>query len=816
MIPSPPERPEQPPWFRIARLVGAAVLVLWIALIYIYYLRSNTGLLPSADRPLGVFGGLFGQWSFSLANTPPLEFAQALFALALTHGLGWLLLKALDVRAEPIGFHALAFLLGFGVSGIAIELLTMAGLLYFWALWPLWVALYGGAYWLWKRRPAEYALIHESAPGQEPDPAIPPLPESVAAKLFLAGAGALIALITIATFWHALFYPETYWDSLILYLGYGRMTFLEHAFPFKAEAQVGIGLGANYPHLFSNYGAMASTLFASWSDLPQRLAAPFAMAASTALVYAAALAVWRSHLTAAGAALLFRAVPYGIAYSMWASDYAFATYFCAAFLYAIVIYVQRPRAGEFWALTLLPAAAMHLNYLMGLLWVVWLVAVLLTALLSVPAGPALARLMAPLRSRRAWTIYLVCVALSLPWHIRNTVLTGNPVYAFFPEIFTASVRVNPEVLRSAELEWYRNGDGIARPAEFYYDLNKGISRDESNDDFSRQAGLAERLQASWYFWVGFDALLTSEQGVRSSYLWRAAHLLNILRAESRASGRAYNDRVYLLIWPHTYKMTPLMPAFFFPALALAGLWLLGQSVGWLRAQRREEIVLVASAAMLSAALLAYIYLLADFYLYQIIGIVAPASLVGGFLIQKVRETANQRHLLTGALGVLLLLQAVTPGLAFALMGFKFTSATTFLGQPFSQTGLDAFRNPGLDPAIFYRLRYGQDPDIWDYVNENLKGERLLTHENRHYVFDPAITLVHLDDWAMQQGWQPMTPQERYEFLREHDLRYYLRTENEFRHKINSRLGMAKQEAAGGLREIRRAGSNVLFEIVEPE
>ena len=53
------------------------------------------------------------------------------------------------------------------------------------------------------------------------------------------------------------------------------------------------------------------------------------------------------------------------------------------------------------------------------------------------------------------------LALSSTWYIRNQILTGNPVYAFFPNIF-GGVRINPEVLASAEKEWIANGDGVSR------------------------------------------------------------------------------------------------------------------------------------------------------------------------------------------------------------------------------------------------------------------------------------------------------------------------------------------------------------------
>ena len=64
-------------------------------------------------------------------------------------------------------------------------------------------------------------------------------------------------------------------------------------------------------------------------------------------------------------------------------------------------------------------------------------------------------------ARTFLTVVAVSLAVASPWYIRNTVLTGNPVYAFFYNIFP-SKHVNPAVMKSAELEWRLNGDGLGR------------------------------------------------------------------------------------------------------------------------------------------------------------------------------------------------------------------------------------------------------------------------------------------------------------------------------------------------------------------
>lgn len=786
---------------RAAAIVGSALLLLWATLVTIYFFRTNF-------HALAVFPALLGSYTFSLANSPPLEMAQVLLAAGLPFALGLCVVRLARVQAGIMGRLALAYALGFGLSGIAFVLLTMAGGLHAIPAWILWLLLLGGA----------RALVYtrRGLPPAEPCERTP-LPGGWVDRVFLGGAAVMIVLITLATFWHALFFPETYWDSLILYLGYGRMTFLEHAFPFKAEAQVGIGLGANYPHLFSNHAAVCSTLFNHWSDLHARFAAPLAGLCATILIHQTLLILWQSHTTAAAGTLLFRAVPNGIAYSTYASDYAFSMLFIAAFLYCLALHARDRSRGTLALLTLIPAISMHLNYLMGILWIPWALGVIAVAWLGQERQTLAGATRGLLRDRFLWIVFLAGLALASPWYIRNLMLTNNPVYAFFPNIFTSSIRVNRDVLKSAELEWFRNGDGVGRVAEIYHDFRTGAPREESDPAFRREATVGDRVRSSFLFWVGFDVVRLHEDSIETGpWMQRLLHLLRVGRVDP-AAARELGPDLRLVLWPHGYKMMTLFPAWFFPALLLAAVFCLYRAAS--RRERGElfavRAVTLGGAAAVALLLLAYEYLIADLYLYQIIGIVVPAAVVATLAFHAMERIGGRAGAILRAVAfALVLVQGIAPGLAFGLMNFKFFGTRELDGQLFSQLHLDAFRNPGMPRELFYRLCYGEDVAMWNYLNEQLRGERLLTHENRHYVIDPSITLVHLDDWDMQQGYDLPDAQATAAFLRQHNIRYYLRVPNEANHVINRRLGMERLEQAGRLREMYRAGGNVLFELVE--
>ncbi|MDI6784075.1 MAG: hypothetical protein QME64_08290 [bacterium] len=267
-------------------------------------------------------------------------------------------------------------------------------------------------------------------------------------KYFYLTCLTLIILITFLTFYHALFYPETYWDSLIYYLHYGKMIYQQQGFPTLVCAQVGLGLGANYPHLYPLIGGTLSLLFGGYSDLFGQFFAPFAGLLATLLVYYLTKSFYaednqHAKLIAIATALLFRSVPLGIAYFTYASDYALVMLFTTGFLYTGFQYIKTKETVYLCLTGLITAFQTHINYL-G-----WLFFPLLILLFFLGKE----------QGKKALPIFSISLLLALPWYIRNWLVTGNPVYAFYPEIFGGK-HINPEVLASCYKEWTANSIGV--------------------------------------------------------------------------------------------------------------------------------------------------------------------------------------------------------------------------------------------------------------------------------------------------------------------------------------------------------------------
>lgn len=711
--------------------------------------------------------------------------------------LGWLVLDWFEDCIPTAPRLALAFALGCGITGVVFELITLAGLLYQPVVAAVWCILLGLAWGVrrWRRSQLdplypkeEGALVRDRRRGSALayfwDNTLGP--SNTTDKSIALGVWCVIGVISLLILIHGIALPETYWDSLILYMGYARMMFDQHSFPVKVCGQVGIGLGANYPHLYPLLTAQTATLAGAWNDVYAQLLPPLAGIASVILVYATVLEFTRDRLLSAACALLFRAVPYGIAYFQYASDYAVAILFTAAFLYAAGRYIVSGSRSALFLMWGFPAFAVHINYLM---WVLWPVALLATVLAHVRGGSC-ERFTVPqaesvpsehdeweddwelederdltpyeikawnelnhterlslrdfLRSKLWWGTLLISLVVASPWYIRNIVVTGNPVYAFFYNIFP-SKNVNPEVMRSAEVEWRLNGDGLGRVGKT----------------------LGEKLSNSWYYFV---------------------------------------------TGPHHWKLGPVFIGYVVPGVLLFFAALLVAGVKWWRSRREcpgtekfsplddwTKFSLVAT--LLFFLLWFYAYCVADMYLYQII-VVLPVFAVFIARLFEFCPTVFTRR----TLYILCLIVGIAPGILMAAMGFKLKKSGMVGAMPYSQLTLTALRNPFIDKDLFLRMEFDGDMTMLRHVNALAPGTILLTHENRHLLLDPKIKIVHLDDWEVQQTYRkPLA--ERLRILDALGIQFYLYVPNEDKHRVNSLVGMDELIDSGYFREVFRTDSS---------
>lgn len=711
--------------------------------------------------------------------------------------LGWLVLDWFEDAMPTAPRLALAMTLGSGIIGVACELVALAGFLTRPATFVLWGLLMAVALVVrrWRRSQPDRFYPDEDPLFARQRRRANALryfwkntlaPANPIDASFLVATWSLIGIISLLVGLHAIGLPETYWDSLILYVGYARALFEQHSFPIKICGQVGIGLGANYPHLYPLLTAQTATLAGRWDPVYAQVLPPVAGVASVVLVYATVLEFTRDRLLAASSALVFRAVPYGIAYFQYASDYAIAMLFTAAFLYAAARYLVSGTTSALWLTWLLPAFAVHINYLM---WILWPVALIATLLAHVRGGSCEQLTDTPLSSCRrldsedplrheltlafsphllryeekAWAelhhcqrlapgkllvspqfvaVIAIAMALASPWYIRNIVLTGNPVYAFFYQIFP-SKNVNPAVMKSAEVEWRLNGDGLGRVGRTLW----------------------EKLANSWYYFV---------------------------------------------TGPHHWKLGPVFIAFVVPGVLLfLGQCAWRESKNWQRLRPSgtkspiwddwSKFSLLATT--LFFLLWFYAYVVADMYLYQII-IILPLFAIFAARVLEYCPTIRLRR----SLSVLCLIIGLAPGVLMGAMGFKLKTTGRIGSFVYSQLTLSALRNLFIDPDLFYRMEFNGDMTMLRHINALPRGTAVLTHENRHLLLEPHIQIVHLDDWPVQRAYTK-PPEERVRILDALGIEYYLYVPNEDKHRANSWLGMDELIKLGYFREILRTDSS---------
>ncbi|MCX7020227.1 MAG: glycosyltransferase family 39 protein [bacterium] len=627
---------------------------------------------------------------------------------------------------------ALALTLGMGLAGFVFELMAMARLLSRWQVAAAWLVMIT-VLWLLRNRRKRHkiqacplaqthlrhsGLEHSSAAANPRRHAL--LPAGVPARCYYIAALVACAVICFLVSAHAIAFPETYWDSLILYVAHGRRIFEQHGFPYKVVGQVGIGLGANYPHLYSLLAAQTAALAGEWNDVYAQTISPAACIASALLVHATALDLTRDRIAAISAVLLFLSVPYGIAYFQYATTYSVAILFTAAFIYLLFKYVSGREIRHFALMMLVAAFAVHINYLM---WILWVAAAAGLAVTFVGSGNPRPITELP----RVLLIMVIALLLASPWHIRNTIVTGNPVYAFFNNIFPG-IHVNPAVMRSAETEWLLNGDGLGRAGR----------------------ALSAKIVNSWsYFVTG----------------------------------------------PQHWKLAPVFMAFAVPGFVVSLMRVLGWSRRrWRTRKERIRASFGCACATLFVLLWFYAYVIADYYLYQVI-IVLPLFGVYSCYVFDICRTRPARTVLCA----LCLVIGITPGITMALMGFKLKKGGEIGGMPYSQIGLTALHNPFLDRTVFYRMEYGADMDIFARLERMPAAERLLTHENRHLLLNKGPAIIHLDDWEVQPAYG-QRPEQRIAILDALGIGYYLYVPNEDNHAANSWLGVDELIGLGYFKE----------------
>ena len=152
-----------------------------------------------------------------------LEIGIGVGGIILIQFAGWLFLRCFRIYVPPSVAWALAFVMGVGVCGVLYTFVAMAGLLIQWVAVVLFVVLLialtrsarrtghqadvGLATEAWKVYDADRraAVQRESQTWLEP---VGGVEKCLSGLMWL-----LIGLITALTFYHALFFPETYWDS---------------------------------------------------------------------------------------------------------------------------------------------------------------------------------------------------------------------------------------------------------------------------------------------------------------------------------------------------------------------------------------------------------------------------------------------------------------------------------------------------------------------------------------------------------------------------------------------------------------------------
>ena len=424
---------------RLYVLVGTA----WLVLVLGHFLFVNPWGKPLwTDVPASLLGIAFQPGRFLSGLVSVIITAVTHAVYLLVYGLvGWVYVRRRLPETNRSQQVCLAVLLGMILVGLPLHLLGSFHLL---GRWQTLVT-----------PPAVAALLFLLPRRATPERRTEPTPQATEPKLdrwIGYTAWALICVISALTFYHALGFPVDYWDALIYYVDYAQRSWEEHGFPTVVCGQVGIGLGANYPHLFHVLEVLGAHIAGEWSDIYGQLLPPVLGLITLGLLAGLLRNLFANSLVTALGVLTFRAIPYGITYQVWVSDYSLVMACTAGFFYCVERFLRERDWRWFEAAALLCAAMPNINYL-G--WIYFPILCLAPLLLGGKAKSS-DRIL-----RRALPMLAVATLLAVPWYIRNIVVTGNPVYAFFHNVLDGK-RIDPEVMESCQIEWLSNGDGPAQ------------------------------------------------------------------------------------------------------------------------------------------------------------------------------------------------------------------------------------------------------------------------------------------------------------------------------------------------------------------
>lgn len=710
--------------------IPGVFLFCWAAAFYLTFLPKEP---PFVSVPETFVSTLFSRGMYFPVE-PPLfiHLCRTCFALALIGGVGTLFIRRVQGRGPGRTDWILGFAMGMVLIAVPLEILAIFHLLSQWSVIASLVLAAGVAALPWSRwvgpqdepsrRPDS-----EGAPSAGTEPDSPPGWE----RGVWWCAVALIGIISAFTFYHAVLLPVVYHDSLIYYVNYAKWTYQDGGFPVKVCAQVGLGLGANYPHLYHLIQVVPAFLFRAWSDTPGQFLPPFLGVLSTILVYRTARTLDQGKFLSILVALLFRSIPYGVAYFIHASDYALAMFFTALFFYLAARLFREPDLPFLLFLGLTAAGAAKVNYLMPFLSLVFLLIAVWRMQKTVSAG----------ERKRVIAVLVVCLVIGSTWYVRNWVVAGNPVYPFFHGIFGGK-NIDEDVLRSCEVEWLRNGEGVER---FVSEMEANF-RDQL-ETMGPVSRFLTRLK-----WVTWDMFVAAEP----NYHW---------------------------------KFAPILVGFAVPGFVL----LLVSMVSGLRSRIGSRRAFVFLTLGVFLFLLFYEYVISGIYLYQIIVIVVPISFLA---IPPLR--AMSAPALRAAAAILVLLIGIVPGLSVAIVGMK--QMTAVRGPASARFQLPFMYLDEIDVSVagreitsprekFVALKFGDDYAMWTWMNDHLEeNSTVLSHENRHHYLRRDIDIVHLDDCDLIRFYgKPWDDVRRY--LAENDILYYLRIPNERNHPILRQLGL---------------------------
>jgi hypothetical protein len=259
------------------------------------------------------------------------------------------------------------------------------------------------------------------------------------ANLKLGFAACLaICVIFLFCFYHAIFTVITHWDAIVYHAVIPIFMYRYHAFPIMAGPSIGIEMSANFPPLFSAFGAYYYVQICAVEDFYLKIVPPIMGILTVLMVYKIG-SFLDGEKYGILSALFLAMTPLFFRYSIYATSYSTLAFYMTISVLFLLLGITRMKS-KYWVMSgVFYGFALLTSYLALYLVPFFILAVIYNLINVENKGKSFLK--------SALLLFLSTLTIGGVWYFRNWVLLGNPVYPNGYAVFDG-INIDPLIIET--------------------------------------------------------------------------------------------------------------------------------------------------------------------------------------------------------------------------------------------------------------------------------------------------------------------------------------------------------------------------------